>query len=77
MGTPVGSLQDLFSQVGGPSTPAGTEAVATAPAGTEPAGTAPAGTTAGTEPIADRAGGHHADGHRTGAAPRRWSPTTA
>ncbi len=51
MGTPVGSLNDLFSQLAGPSTPAGTEAVATAPPGTEPAGTEPAGTTAGTEPI--------------------------
>ena len=67
MGTPVGPLQDLFAQVGGPSTPAGTEAVATAPAGTEPAGTA-AGGHHGGQPRhdRDRAGGHHADGHRTG-----------
>ncbi len=67
MGTPVGSLDDLFSQFGGPSTPAGTEAVATAPAGTEPAGTAPVGTTGG-----HGAGGYGADGHH-GGRPSRWA----
>jgi len=54
MGTPVGSLDDLFSQVGGPGTPAGTESMVTAPAGTEaaggPGGTEPVATPAATEP---------------------------
>jgi len=54
MGTPVGSLDDLFSQVGGPGTPAGTESMVTAPAGTEaaggPVGTEPVATPAATEP---------------------------
>ena len=66
MGTPVGSLDDLFSQFGGPSTPAGTEAVATRRQAPNRAGTAPAGTTAGDRADGHGADGHHADGHRTG-----------
>ncbi len=61
MGTPAGTLDDLFAQFEEGTTPAGTapistepigtEPVATTPAGTEPAGTEPAGTEpAGTEP---------------------------
>jgi hypothetical protein len=51
MGTPAGSLEDLFTQFEEGTTPAGTESVGTAPTGTEPTGTEPMETTpAGTEP---------------------------
>ena len=50
IGTPAGSLEDLFAQLSG-TAPAGTAPVETTPAGTTPAGTEPVGTTpAGTEP---------------------------
>jgi hypothetical protein len=52
MGTPAGSLEDLFTQFEEGTTPAGTESVGTTPPGTEPTGTEPVGTTpAGTEPV--------------------------
>jgi hypothetical protein len=44
IGTPAGSLEDLFTQFEEGTTPAGTEPAATIPAGTEPAATTPAGT---------------------------------
>ena len=77
MGTPVGSLDDLFAQFGGPPGTAGTESVATAPAGTEPVGTPPAGTEpAGTSrrerrraPSRWAPAGEPPDGHRTGHHP--------
>ena len=51
MGTPVGSLDDLFGQFEEGTAPAGTAPAETTPAGTEPVGTEPAGTEpAGTEP---------------------------
>ena len=51
MGTPAGSLEDLFAQFEEGTAPAGTAPVETTPAGTTPAGTEPAGTEpAGTEP---------------------------
>jgi hypothetical protein len=68
IGTPAGTLDDLFGQfedgtapagtTPAGTTPAGTEPVETAPAGTEPTGTEPAGTTpAGTEPAATEPAG--------------------
>ena len=52
MGTPAGSLEDLFAQFEEGTAPAGTAPVETTPAGTAPAGTEPAGTEpAGTEPV--------------------------
>ena len=61
MGTPAGSLEDLFAQFEEGTAPAGTAPVGTASAGTEPAGTTPAGTEpAGTEPAGPPGG------HRTG-----------
>ena len=51
MGTPAGSLEDLFAQFEEGTAPAGTAPLETAPAGTAPAGTEPVGTApAGTEP---------------------------
>jgi hypothetical protein len=58
MGTPVGTLEDLFGGVEGtepaatePGTePLGTEPAASEPVGTEPLGTEPAASTPGTEP---------------------------
>ena len=51
MGTPVGSLDDLFAQFEEGTAPAGTAPLETTPAGTTPAGTEPAGTEpTGTEP---------------------------
>ena len=51
MGSPAGSLEDLFAQFEEGTTPAGSAPVASAPADTEPTGTAPVETTpAGTEP---------------------------
>ena len=75
MGTAVGSLDDLFAQLGGPSTSAGTEPAA--PAGTEPAGTAPAGTTAGTEPIATESASTTPMTKPASTAPMTEPPTTA
>ena len=57
MGTPAGSLEDLFAQFDdgtapADTAPAGTAPADTAPLGTEPAGTAPVGTEpVGTEPV--------------------------
>jgi hypothetical protein len=52
MGTPAGSLDDLFGQFEEGTAPAGTAPVGTASAGTEPAGTTPAGTEpVGTTPV--------------------------
>ena len=53
MGTPAGSLEDLFAQFEDGTAPAGTAPLGTEPAATEPhAGTEPAGTEpAGTTPI--------------------------
>jgi hypothetical protein len=51
IGTPAGSLEDLFAQLEG-TAPAGTAPAGTAPVDTTPAGTEPVGTTpAGTEPV--------------------------
>jgi hypothetical protein len=66
IGTPAGSLEDLFAQLQGTApvgttpagtTPAGTAPVGTTPAGTEPVGTEPVETTpAGTEPVGTTTG---------------------
>jgi hypothetical protein len=45
MGTPVGSLEDLFAQFEEGTTPAGSAPIGTETVGTEPAGTEPEGTT--------------------------------
>jgi hypothetical protein len=52
MGTPAGSLEDLFAQFEAGTTPAGTTPAGTTPTGAEPTGTEPVGTTpVGTEPV--------------------------
>jgi hypothetical protein len=52
MGTPAGSLEDLFAQFEEGTTPAGSEPVGTTPADTAPTGTEPVGTTpADTGPV--------------------------
>jgi hypothetical protein len=52
MGTPAGSLEDLFTQFEEGTAPAASETAGTEPMGTTPAGTEPVETTpAGTEPV--------------------------
>jgi hypothetical protein len=55
IGTPAGSLEDLFAQLEG-TAPAGTAPVETTPTGTMPAGTEPVGTTPGDAAVATTTG---------------------